>query len=181
MRNSPDVVPITPLLCSREEAGLDQWRIEKTKKGITYFVPGPVVRGKVCHATITVRKATRFYLVRLFDDEIDCSGPLEAAAFDVCLEKASQELFGLETRREGLSYRLFWELAERLPSRARLLDAGDLGWAHLQGVTEEFVEKFLILVAMVYSRAGQLMPSGTGLGPQKIGSIFPIRGGKSLH
>jgi hypothetical protein len=153
-RKIPEFVPITPLLCSREEAGIGRWRTKKTKKGLTYFVPGPVVRGKVRHATITVRKTPRYYSIGLDYDEIDCVLP-EVYAFHAVLKKAADELFVVKTWADDPSHRLLWELDARLSSQANG-SVGDFRWGVLRNVTEEFVEKFLILVAMVYSRANQL-------------------------
>jgi hypothetical protein len=113
MRNLPDadaglhdVVPITPLLCSREEAGVNSWQTEKTKWGLVYFVPGPVVFGKRLCATITVRKATKYYSVRLYGRDLDRFLP-EAYAFKAVLEKAASGLFGLGVRQDEPFDRLF--------------------------------------------------------------------------
>jgi hypothetical protein len=166
MRNLPDadaglrdVVPITSLLCSREEAGIDGWRTEKTrlrkgKKDLVYFVPGPPARGKRLHAMLAVRKGLKYYSVQLYGHDLDRPLP-EVYAFKALLEKASLGLFGLDATQNGPFYRLFWELEGHLPSCSRILEFGFI-WASFQAVTEEFVEKFMILVSMIYSRASQL-------------------------
>jgi hypothetical protein len=146
-----DVLPITPFLCSREEAGIDRWQTEWTKKGFTCFVPGASLPGEVGSVIVVVRRSSRYYSIWLSDDKTANVPPLEAVAFGACSEQAADELFAVKTR--AAVYRLRREWGARLPV---CVISGDLRWARIQGVTEEFVEKFLILVAMVYSRANQI-------------------------
>jgi hypothetical protein len=113
---------------------------------------GPVVLGKVRHASLTVRKAVRFYAVYLSYPEVDCA---PGYAFGACLEKAADELFTVKTRQDDPTYRLLWELEADLPSYAGGA-VGGFKCVSLWSVTEEFVEKFMIIVSMIYSRANQL-------------------------
>jgi hypothetical protein len=112
----------------------------------------PVVLGEICHASLTVRKAVRFYAVYLSYPEVDCA---PGYAFGACLEKAADELFAIKTRQDDPTYRLLWELEADLPSYAGGA-VGGFKCVSLWSVTEEFVEKFLVIIAMVYSRANQL-------------------------
>jgi hypothetical protein len=151
----PEIVPICTLLSSREKAGIEEWRAEKAKKCVTYFVPGPVVRNRQLYASVRIKKAPRSFSVRLFYGEIDGAPMYEEVAFSACLDQAAKDLFMDENPEDDPFHRLFWELADSLPRNAKG-NSGGFKWVSFQSVTEEFTEKFLIIVAMVYTRANEL-------------------------
>ena len=79
----------------KETRRIEEWYGKKTtstpdERGLVYFVPGPVVKGKVRHATITVRKAAKYYSAELWLGEIDFVLP-EVHAFTAILEEAGCE------------------------------------------------------------------------------------------
>jgi hypothetical protein len=145
----------------------------KTKKSITYLVPGPVVLNKQLYATIKInqpggfrlRRArslplaqnrNRYYSIWLFYGTIDGAPDAERGAFDACLKQAEQELFGSSPKSGGDPFtRLFLELAPELQAHAKCYGSG-LKRANFVGVNKEFADRFLTIVEQLYGRALEL-------------------------
>ena len=65
------------------------------------------------------------------------------------------QLFNTQTPESDPANRLFWELADQLPAHAKG-NSGGFQWISFFNITEEFAEKFLVMVTMIYSRAHEL-------------------------